>query len=58
MLDLAISQLRLAELNRILTRTEKVVLNLLVKGYTRNQITEALNMSPNTVRFHVRGLFS
>ncbi|WP_240421374.1 LuxR C-terminal-related transcriptional regulator [Paenibacillus periandrae] len=51
-----VSRLRQAELQRMLTPSEKLVLDLLIQGYTRKQIAEALNVTLNSVKFHVRGL--
>jgi DNA-binding NarL/FixJ family response regulator len=40
-----------------LTRREGEVLSLIAKGYSYNEIAEALNLSPNTVRSHIRNIY-
>lgn len=41
-----------------LTPRECELLNLLGEGYTNRQIAEFLNISPNTVKFHLSSVFS
>jgi DNA-binding NarL/FixJ family response regulator len=41
-----------------LTEREESVLNLLAEGRSNHEIAKALRMSPNTVKFHLRNLYS
>lgn len=51
-----VSRLRQLELQCLLTPAEKQVLDLLLQDYTKKQIAEALNVTMNTVKFHLRSL--
>ncbi|CAH0119979.1 MULTISPECIES: response regulator transcription factor [unclassified Paenibacillus] len=51
-----IKHFRHADMQQRLTRTEKQVLHLLAEGCTRTEISETLQVSPNTVKFHMRNL--
>ena len=44
--------------SRVLTERELDVLRLLAKGYTNQEIGEALEVSVNTVRFHIANMLS
>lgn len=39
-----------------LTRTEKEILSLILSGRKNKEIAEILNISPNTVKFHIRNI--
>ena len=41
-----------------LTEREESVLNLIAEGRSNGEIARALRMSPNTVKFHLRNLYS
>jgi Response regulator containing a CheY-like receiver domain and an HTH DNA-binding domain len=51
-----VRRLRQLELHCLLTPAEKQVLNLLLQDYTKKQIAEALKITMNTVKFHLRSL--
>jgi len=51
-----VSRLRKLELQCLLTPAEKQILDLLLQGCTKKQIAEALNITMNTVKFHLRSL--
>ena len=41
-----------------LTRKEKEILNLYVKGYSSKDILETLNITDNTLKYHNRNIYS
>ncbi|MCY9668708.1 response regulator transcription factor [Paenibacillus alginolyticus] len=51
-----VAHLRRKELQQLLTPMEKEILLFLGNGYTRRQTAQALNITTNTVKFHIRQL--
>ncbi len=45
-----------ADWNKMLSDTEKVIINSLSQGLATKDIADKLALSPNTVRSHIRGL--
>lgn len=49
---------RFLECLATLTRKEKEILNLYVKGYSSKDILETLNITDNTLKYHNRNIYS